>query len=61
MMCNLQIAVELAMAATASTVDIKDSPIQMKEMYIEIVLKGLLVHLDLMVFMPVWDTLFILN
>ena len=35
MMCNL--AVELAMASAASTVDIEDSPIQTKEMYIEIV------------------------
>ena len=32
MMCKLQ----LAMASTASTVDIEDGPIPMKEMYIEI-------------------------
>ena len=49
MMCNL--AVELAMASAASTVDIEDSPIQTKEMYIEIVLRSLLVPLNLMVFM----------
>ena len=41
--CNL--AVELAMA---STVGIEDSPIEMKEMCIEIVLEGLLVPLNLM-------------
>ena len=35
MMCNIQ-AFELAMASTASTVDIEDGPIPMKEMYIEI-------------------------
>ena len=43
-MCNL--AVELAMASTA--VGIEDSPIE--EMYIEIVLRGLLVPLNLMFF-----------
>ena len=34
MMCNL--AVELAMASIASTVDLENSTIQTKEMYIEI-------------------------
>lgn len=49
MMCNL--AVELAMASTASTVDLEDSTIQKKGMNIEIVLRSLLVALNLMVFM----------
>ena len=35
LLCNL--AFELAMASTASTVDIENSPIQTKEMYIEII------------------------
>ena len=39
MMCNSQIAVELAMVSTASTVDIEDGPILK---YNEIVLKGFL-------------------
>ena len=49
MMCNL--AVELAMASTASTVDLEDSTIQTKGMNIEIILRSLLVPLNLMVFM----------
>ena len=49
MMRSFQIAVELAMASTASTVDIEDGPILNEEMYIEIALKGLLVPLNLMV------------
>ena len=51
MTCNLQIAVELAMARMTSTVDIEDGPVLNKEMYIEIALKGSLVPLNLMVFM----------
>ena len=51
MMCKL--AVELAMASTASAIGLEDSTIQTNEMNIEIVLRSLLVPLNLMVFMAV--------
>ena len=35
MMCNIQ-AFELAMASTASAVDIEDGPVPMKDLYIEV-------------------------
>ena len=53
MVHNLQIAIEVAMASAASTADVEDGPILNERdvcSYIEIVMRGLLGRLNLMVF-----------